>query len=213
MRSIMVLNPKGGSGKSTIATNLASYYASQGQQVVLVDLDPQGSAVDWLETRPVGRAPIKGIAGYGKSPAKPGRNMDVVVYDAPAAVHGKDLTALIRRAETFIVPVLASPIDMRAAGRFVVELRKNSRVINKQAKYCVVANRVREYTRIYGELEEFLKKLRVPVITHLRDSMNYVRAAERGLGIFELAPYATNLDREQWQPLLKWLNSKRSRGS
>ena len=82
---------------------------------------------------------------------------------------------------------------------------------NKQAKFAVVANRVREYTRIYGELEEFLKKLKVPVVTHLRDSMNYVRCAERGIGIHEMAPYATTVDREQWKPLLRVTTAARLR--
>jgi len=92
--------------------------------------------------------------------------------DAPAAVHGKDLTALMRKAETIIVPVLPSPIDMRAASDFITELKKNSRVANKQAKIALVANRTREVARIYGELEAFLKKQRIPVLTHLRDSQN-----------------------------------------
>ncbi|MEM7208750.1 MAG: AAA family ATPase [Pseudomonadota bacterium] len=210
MRTIMVLNPKGGSGKSTISTNLAAYYASQNANVVLADLDPQQSALAWLEARGAGRGLIKGIDASKSGAARPARNTDVVVMDAPAAVHGKDLTALVRRAETFIVPVLPSPIDMRAAANFVAELRKNAKVSKKQAKFAVVANRVREHTKIYGELEAFLKKLKVPVLTHLRDSMNYVRCAERGIGVHELAPYASAVDREQWKPIVTWIKSKRS---
>lgn len=210
MRQIMVLNAKGGSGKSTIATNLASYYATQGHDVLLADCDPQGSALAWLESRPVGRAPIRGVDASGKGARLP-RGADVAVLDAPAAVHGPELGNLMRRADTFIVPVLPSPIDMRAAVDFVGELRRNKRVAGKQAKFGVIANRTREYTNVYHELEHFLRQLRVPVLTHLRDNMNYIRAAERGLGIFELAPYATATDREQWKPVIRWLNSKRSR--
>ena len=210
MRTIMVINPKGGSGKSTISTNLAAYYASESANVVLADLDPQGSSLDWLEARPAGRPQIKGINASDKGAARPARNTDVVIFDAPAATHGKDLTALVRRAETFIVPVLPSPIDMRAAAAFIAEMRANSKVAKKQAKFAVVANRVREHTRIYGELEAFLKKQRVPVLTHLRDGMNYVRCAERGIGVHELAPYASAVDREQWKPIISWLKSKRS---
>ena len=146
----------------------------------------------------------------GDTAARPGRNTDVLILDAPAAVHGKDLRALVRRAETFIVPVLASPIDMRAAANFIAELRANAKIANKQAKLAIVANRTRTYTRIYSELEVFLKKLRVPVLTSLRDSMNYVRCAERGIGIHELPPYESNTDREQWIPIITWLRSKRS---
>jgi len=210
MRSIMVLNPKGGSGKSTLATNLASYYASEGMDVVLADLDHQGSSLAWLEARPAGRPPIRGIAAWRSGAARPARGTDVVIYDSPAAVHGKDLTALLRKAETFLIPVLPSPIDMRAAADFVAWLKHNSRVANKQIKVALVANKARQYTNIYHELEAFLKRQRVPVAATLRDSMNYVRSAERGIGIFEMAPYATAVDREQWKPLLSYLRSKRS---
>lgn len=210
MRHIMVLNAKGGSGKTTLATNLASCFAADGKEVVLADMDPQGSSMAWLQARSAGRPPIKGVAGY-KDTVRPGRNTDYVIVDAPAAVHGRDLANLLRRAETIVIPVLPSPIDMRAAAGFLEELKGSARVSSKQAKIALVANRVREYTNIWHELESFLDAFKgVPVLTHLRDSMNYIRAAERGLGIFEMAPHATQIDRDQWAPLLKWIKSKRS---
>lgn len=210
MRQIMVLNAKGGTGKSTIATNLASYYADRGHDVILADLDRQLSSLAWLEARPGGRPPIRGVDATEKGARLP-RNADIAILDAPAAAHGPDLGHLMRRADTFLVPVLASPIDMRAAAGFVAELRRNKRIAGRQAKFGVIANRAREYTNVYQELEEFLRKLRVPVLTSLRDNMNYIRAAERGLGIFEMAPYATAIDREQWKPIIRWINSKRSK--
>lgn len=210
MRQIMVLNAKGGSGKSTLATNLASYYATHGRDVILADLDPQLSSLAWLESRSTGRPPIRGVDASAKGARLP-RSADVAILDAPAAAHGAELGHLMRRADTFIVPVLPSPIDMRAATNFVAELRRNKRIAGKQARFGVVANRVRDYTRVASELEEFLRKLKVPVLTQLRDNMNYIRAAERGLGIFELAPYVSATDREQWQPIIRWLNSKRSK--
>lgn len=206
----MVLNSKGGSGKSTIATNLASYYAVQGYDVVLADLDAQRSSLAWLEARPAGRPPIRGMDASAKGARLP-RSADVAILDAPAAAHGAELGALMRRADTFIVPVLASPMDMRAAADFVAEMRRNKRIQSRQARYGVIANRAREYTNIFHELDDFLRQLRVPVLTQLRDNMNYIRAAERGLGIFEVAPYQTAIDREQWKPVVRWLNSKRSR--
>ncbi|MGI9302171.1 MAG: AAA family ATPase [Gammaproteobacteria bacterium] len=209
MRQIMVLNAKGGSGKTTLATNLASYYASKGKNVVLADFDQQGSSMAWLAARSAARPPIKGVAAH-KDSFRPSRNTDVVIMDAPAAVHGSALTNLVRRAETIIVPVLASPVDMRAATDFIGELRANRRISSKQAKIALVANRARFVTNIYWELEEFLDKQKAPFLTALRDSQNYIRAAERGLGVFEMAPYATDFDREQWEPVIKWLNSKRS---
>lgn len=206
----MVLNSKGGSGKSTIATNLASYYAVQGHDVVLADLDAQGSSLAWLEARPAGRPPIRGMDASAKGARLP-RSADIAILDAPAAAHGADLGSLMRRADTFIVPVLASPMDMRAAAGFVEEMRRNKRIQSRQARYGVIANRAREHTNIFHELDDFLRQLRVPVLTQLRDSMNYIRAAERGLGVFEVAPYQTAIDREQWKPVVRWLNSKRSR--
>ena len=209
MRYIMVLNAKGGSGKTTIATNLASYYAAAGKDVILADYDPQGSSLAWLKERPAGRPPIKGIAAW-KDAVRPARTTDVVIMDPPAAVHGRDLANLLRKAETILIPVLPSPIDMRAAADFVETIKGSARVANKQAKIALVANRVREFTNIYHELEGFLGHFKVPVLTHLRDNMNYIRAAERGLGVFELGPAATQVEREQWKPIISWLNSKRS---
>ncbi|MEJ2060900.1 MAG: AAA family ATPase [Gammaproteobacteria bacterium] len=209
MRHIMVLNAKGGSGKTTIATNLAAWFASMGQEVILADLDPQGSSLAWLAARSPARPRIRGVAA-SREGVRPGRNTDVVIYDAPAAVHGRDLGTLLRKVETVLIPVLPSPIDMRAASDFVAEVRKNSRVDRKEVKIALVANRVREFTNIYHELESFLKKMKIPVVTHLRDNMNYIRAAERGLGIHEFAPHATDIDRQQWEPLVKWVKSKRS---
>ena len=209
MRHVLVLNAKGGSGKTTIATNLASYLASQGKNVVLADYDPQGSSLAWLEARSAARPPIKGAAAF-REPARAGKNTDFVIIDSPAAIHGRDLSNMLRRAETILIPVLPSPIDMRAAAEFIDTIKNSPRVTKKQAKIALIANRVKEYTNIYGELEAFLKKRRIPVLTHLRESMNYVRAAKKGLGIHEMAPYLTRVDREQWEPLVRWVKSKRS---
>ena len=210
MRHIMVLNAKGGSGKTTIATNLASYYASMEKKVVLADYDPQGSSLSWLQARSAGRPPIEAIAAFEKNAARPKRNTDIVIMDAPAAVHGAELTKMVRKAETIIIPVLPSPIDMRAAAQFIKEISNSAPVAQKKAKLGLVANRSRDYTNVYWELDDFLARQRAPFLTMLRDSQNYVRAAERGIGIFEMGPAATAVDRGQWDPLLKWLKSKRS---
>lgn len=209
MRTIMLLNPKGGCGKSTLSTNLASYYATHGQYVTLADLDPQGSSLDWLQARSPDRPAIHGIAAW-KEPLRVPKQCDVVLLDAPAGTHGKALSALIRRTETLLVPVLPSPIDIRAAGHFIQELLASGRVQSDKTRIALVANRVREYTLIFHELEVFLKHLKVPFIASLRDTQNYIHAAARGLGIFELAPSLVQQDVEQWQPLLRWLRSKRS---
>ena len=210
MRSIMVLNSKGGSGKSTVATNLASYYATQGSKVILVDLDPQASSLDWLKARPSGRSSISGINGALGQYRVP-RNADYVIYDTPAAVHGAELSALLRRAQSIIIPVLPSPIDMRAATPFVQKVLDNNRIARKEARVALIANRCRENYNIYHQLDSYLRKVRkAPFISVLRETQNYVRAAERGLGVFELPPYAVRKDLDQWDPIIRWLKSKRS---
>lgn len=211
MRHIMVMNAKGGCGKSTLATNIASYFAAEeGQSVALADYDPQNSSLDWLERRPDNRPEIVAIEGYKDGLRKVPRSVDVVVIDAPARSHGSELTNLVKHAETIIVPVLPSTIDMQASDKFIEELKSVGKVERKQAKIAVVANRVREYTLIFEELDEFLSKQKVPYLAALREAQNYVRAYTRGLGIFELPEYLAWPDWEQWEPLTKWLRSVRS---
>lgn len=210
MRQIMVINAKGGSGKTTIATNLASYFATQNKNVTIIDYDSQGSSLAWLDARSPAKRPIQGIAGFKKNAERPKRNTDIVIMDAPAAVHGAELTKLVRKAKTILIPVLPSPIDMRAATSFIKELKSSAPVSQKKAKLALVANRSRDITNIFWELEEFLSTQKLPYLTMLRDSQNYVRAAERGLGIYEMGPAATAVDRDQWEPIIKWVKSKRS---
>lgn len=209
MRSIMLLNAKGGCGKSTLATNLASYFVTEGQNVTLVDFDPQQSSLEWLAARSPDRPEIIGVDGTTET-VRPHKNCDVVIYDVPAVTHGKELANYVRRVETLIMPVLPSPMDIRAASHFVKELRELSKVERNEVKIALVANRVRENTVVYHKLSVFLKSLKIPFIATLRDTQNYIRAADRGLGIFELAPSAVQTDLEQWKPILKWINSKRS---
>lgn len=210
MRHIMVLNAKGGCGKSTLATNIASYFATEGAAVALADYDPQRSSLDWLERRPEDRAPIAAVAGFEDGLRKAPRNADVLVIDAPARSHGAELTDLVKHAETIVVPVLPSTIDMQATTSFLEELKNQTKIAKKQAKVAVVANRVRENTLIYDDLDEYLTKVRVPYIAALREAQNYVRAYTRGLGIFELPEYLAWPDWEEWEPLTAWLRTKRS---
>ena len=231
MRKIMLLNAKGGCGKSTLATNLASYYASRGKSVVIADFDRQGSSMEWLEARPQDRPPIRGIAAW-REPLRVPRSTDYVIMDVPAGAHGSDLTALVRRAQTVIIPVLPSPTDIRAAAHFIHEALLVGKIVRDETRLAVVANRVRENnsiqntmesvlnrmsisystlnTQIYHNLERFLSRLRIPFIATLRESQNYLVADARGLGIFDLNRSQVTRDTEQWEPLLKWLESKRS---
>ncbi len=210
MRHIMVLNAKGGCGKSTLATNIASYFATEGYAVALADYDPQRSGLDWIERRPDNRAEIIGLEGYKEGLKRAPRSADFVIIDAPARSHGAELASLVKHAETIVVPVLPSTIDMQAASKFINELKSVGKIERKQAKIAVVANRVREYTLIFEELDDYLTSAKVPYIAALREAQNYVRAYTRGLGIFELPEYLAWPDLEQWEPLTKWLRSVRS---
>ncbi len=210
MRHIMVMNAKGGCGKSTLATNIAACFADEGYAVALADYDPQRSSLDWLERRPADRPEIAGVEGYQDGLKRAPRTVDFVIIDAPARSHGKELNDLVKHAETIVVPVLPSTIDMQASDRFIKELKAVGKVERKDAKIGVVANRVREYTLIFEELDEYLTTAKVPYIASLREAQNYVRAYTRGLGIHELPEYLAWPDWEQWDPLVKWLKSVRS---
>ncbi len=210
MRSILIANAKGGCGKSTLATNLAAYYASEGFETALADYDPQRSALAWLEQRPEEYGPIAGVDGFDSGLRAVPRSTEYLIIDAPARSYGKELTELVKRAETIIVPVLPSPIDIKAAETFVDELLATAKVADKKAKLALVANRIRENTLIYDELDTYLSKVKAPYVARLREAQNYIRAYQRGLGVHELPPYLAWPDWEQWDPLLEWLDSRRS---
>ncbi len=206
----MVLNSKGGCGKSTLATNLAVWFAREGKAVCIADYDPQRTSLDWLAQRPADLPAIGGVAAFDEGVRGVPRSTEVLVIDAPARVHGAELNELVRRADTILVPVLPSSIDMRACSHFMTDLLEIGKVSRKQARLAIVANRVREQTLIYEELDLYLTQLKVPYLGSLREAQNYVRAYARGMGIHELPEYLAWPDWKQWQPITEWLESKRS---
>jgi len=215
MRSILVLNTKGGTGKTTLATNVAVYYANRGHKTALIDFDRQRSSLDWLDLRPEDRAPIHGVEGTNAGARVP-RGTEYAIMDSPAAVRGKALENLLAKAQTVLVPVVPSMIDMNAAEHFIDELLEAGRVLKNRVRVATIANRVRERSPGTEDLEQYLGGLklpggrRMPFAAMLRNSQNYVHAAERGLGIFEIAPSRAERDLEMWKQLTRWLNSKRS---
>lgn len=210
MRHVMVLNAKGGCGKSTLATNIAVFFAREGQQVCIADYDPQASSLDWLAQRPADLPAIAGVRAFEDGVRNVSRSTEILVIDAPARVHGTELNELVRRAETIVVPVLPSSIDMKASQHFMTELLEIGKVSRRQARLALVANRVREHTLIYEELDQYLSKLKVPYLGCLREAQNYVRAYARGMGVLELPEYLASPDWKQWEPIGEWLSSKRS---
>ncbi len=211
MRTIMLMNSKGGCGKTTLATNIAAWFADEEDKVALVDFDPQGSALDWLVARQdyTGISSIVGINAVEDGVRVP-KGTEYLIMDVPAGIHGKEIDVILQRVQTLVIPVMPSPIDIRACSRFIHELLVSRQVSRHRTRIAVVANRVKENTIIYQQLEKFLNSLGIPFLSSLRESQNYIRSAERGLGIFEMAPSSVYQDLVQWDPILEWLGSKES---
>ena len=216
LQKIVVLNPKGGSGKSTIATNLAAWYAWKGRRVALMDHDPQGSSMRWLKLRPAELPPIHGIAAYEKKlgitrsfalRTPPGTEQ--LVVDTPAAVTALQLPEMTQDAHAIVVPVMPSEIDIHAASRCIADLLLAGRVHRSERRLLIVANRARRYTKAYASLMRFLESLRIPVAAVLRDSQAYVRSAECGMGLHEMKGALLQEDLDSWRPLTEWLEQRR----
>ena len=210
MRTILVANAKGGCGKTTIATTLASHYANEGEDVVLADFVPRRGIMDWPAIREPGGPAITGLPAVEEGLRHLPRSADVLIIDAPARLHGAELSEYLRRAETVLVPVMASPVDMNAAKRFLDELHGAAPVAHHQTRVGLVGNRLLEHTRSAQALEDWLGHRRESVVGRLRETQNYIRAAGAGLGIFELPAYLAWQDWAQWEPIVTWLQSKRS---
>ncbi len=201
-RSILVVNSKGGCGKSTLSSNLASYYAREGARTAIFDYDRQMSCMRWLDRRPQGVPQIKGVTGWEYHPIAA---LDWIVMDPPAQIQRRDLIRLVTRADAIVIPVLPSPIDIAAAADFIRDLLVYAKVRTTGKPVAVVANRVRTNTVIFERLKKFLTTLNIPFVASIRDTQNYIHASANGLGIFELKPSVVSRDLEQWQPLLQWL--------
>ena len=215
MQRIIVLNPKGGSGKTTLATNLAASFAAAGRLPALMDLDPQGSSARWLKKRPGNYAPIHGIAGFERSAAvtrswqlRVPAECDQLIVDTPAALDAQSLPEITRGADAILVPVMPSDIDIHAAARCIADLLLVAKIRRSDDRIGIIANRVRSNTLISQALMRFLKSLDIPLITTLRDTQNYVRSAESGTGIHEMPRWQVRQDIEHWVPLMEWLEKK-----
>lgn len=215
LRKIVVLNPKGGCGKSTLATNLAGYLASNGNSVAIMDFDPQGSSMRWLKHRPGNSAPIHGISAFNvRSSATRSWQLRVppsiryLVIDSPASVPPENLAELTSGAHAILIPVLPSDIDVHAASLLMKDLLLIAKVSRRMGRIGVVANRVRENTVAYRKLMRFLDSLSISVVGVLKDSQNYVHSAERGLSIHEMHTSRMRVDAERWEPIIKWLEEK-----
>ncbi len=214
LNKIVILNPKGGCGKSTIATNLAACYAHRGATPAVMDYDPQGSSMGWLERRPAERPTIHGIAAYKKTmqatrswQLRVPNDTDTLLIDSPASIDHDDLRELTRDSTSIVVPVLPSPMDIHAASRCIADLLLVAKVDRRDRKLAVVANRTRKNTKSLATLMRFLDSLGIPIIAVLRDTQNFVRSSEQGIGVCEMPPSRVKPDVEQVQKIADWLDA------
>jgi chromosome partitioning protein len=202
MRTVLIANPKGGSGKTTLATNLAGYFATRGRRVALRDLDRQQSALAWLKRRPY-KLPL--ISPQENDRDKSGREAEWTIVDSPAGLRGDKLTDAIKGADWIIVPVQPSAFDIGATSEFLDVLREE-KAIRKQRTFVALAGvRVDARTRSAATLQAFMESSGFPVLTYLRDAQVYRLAAEQGASLFDIRPSQVGRDLQQWAPLLHWL--------
>lgn len=213
LQKIVILNPKGGSGKTTIATNLAAHFAQRKMKTAILDYDSQRSSTRWVEKRQAKLESIEIIKGYQHSGVvtkswllrgTPGTQR--LIVDTSAAIDRSVLCDLTRDAASIIVPVLPSEIDIHAASRCIGDLLLTAKIRLEENRIGVVANRVRKNTKVYQALMRFLLSLGIPFLATFRDAQNYVYAAGAGVGISEMPAHKVRIDVESWKPLLEWLD-------
>ena len=205
MRAILIANPKGGSGKTTLATNLAGYLAKQGQSVVMLDLDQQKSSLDWLSLRAHELPTISGIGSEQEISKGDMEKIDWLVLDSPAGIEGKSLARALKLANKVIVPVQPSVFDMVATRDFINRLVEEKTIQKKKSFIGIVGMRVDPRTRAASTLEQFLLQYDLPIITYLRDTKVYVNAAFNGKSIFDLPFHQAEQELTQWETLTQWV--------
>lgn len=206
--TILVANPKGGSGKTTLSTNLAGYFAVRGERVALGDMDRQQSSLTWLTMRPAELPAIVGWDARDEEDPKLPHKTSWAVVDSPAGMHGKRLAQAVKLADKIVVPVQPSVFDMWATEDFIKTVLEEKAIRKHRTFLAIVGMRVDPRTRAAAMLEEFLSKFDLPVLTYLRDTQNYMNAAAEGECLFDQhRNQRTERDFEQWQPLLEWVTS------
>jgi chromosome partitioning protein len=204
MPVIVVANPKGGVGKSTLSTNIAGYFAAQGHKVMLGDVDRQQSSRTWLALRPAGAPPIAAWEVAHDDVVRPPKGTTHVVLDTPASLHGKRFDEVMKIADKVLIPLQPSIFDIHATHAFIQQLKAHKRAAKIDAR--VLGMRMKDHTISADQLRHFVATLDVPVLGYLRDTQNYVHLAAHGLTLWDAAPSRVARDIEQWQPIIEWLN-------
>ena len=206
MPVIVVANPKGGVGKSTLSSNIAGYFARQGHAAMLGDVDRQQSSRLWLKLRPANLPHVQTWDISEDHIARPPKGVTHIVLDTPAGMHGAGLEAVMKLADKVLVPLQASVFDIYATQDFLTEMAHRRRS-DKKAQLAVVGNRIKDHTKATEHLKEFLQTLDIPLLTLLRDTQNYTHLAAHGASLWDVPATKVEKDLAQWAPILKWLGS------
>jgi chromosome partitioning protein len=205
MPVIVVANPKGGVGKTTLSTNVAGYFAARGHAVMLGDVDRQHSARTWLGLRPAGLPRITSWEATHDDIVRPPKGTTHVVLDTPAGLHGKRLDEVMKLADKVLIPLQPSIFDIHATHEFVRQLLAHKR--SAKVTMAIIGMRTREGTIATDQLRSFLDGVSVPLLGFLRDTQNYVHLAAHGLTLWDVASNRFERDVEQWQPIVRWLDA------
>ncbi len=201
MSLIVIANPKGGVGKSTIATNLAGYFASTRQGVLLGDLDEQQSSLNWLKLRPAQFPNITACHDALEKLAKPARKGTHLIVDTPAGFKGEALQQVLKHADKVLVPLQASMFDILATENFLRELDS----YRHRCEIGIVGMRINARTKAAEQLQHYVEQLNLPVLAYLRETQNYIQLAAHGASLWDVSPSRVDKDLPQWQDLLNWL--------
>lgn len=205
MPVVVVANPKGGVGKSTLSTHVAGYFASQGHDVMLGDADRQQSSRLWLKLRPPEARPISTWEVSADLLVRPPRNATHVVLDTPAGLHGWRFKDVLKMADKVLIPLQPSIFDIYATRDFLNQLAEQRHA--DALSVGLVGMRVDERTIAAEKLHEFVSTLGLPVVGFLRDTQNYIHLAARGLTVFDVGSSRLQKDLAQWKPICRWLDS------
>jgi chromosome partitioning protein len=212
-KKLLVANAKGGSGKTTIATNVAAYFAQTSNHVAIIDYDPQGSSSQWVKERTSNLPFIYAVDVCAKGGVASTRSFQLkvpsvtthIIMDTPAGLAGVNLSEAIRQCDAILIPIVPSAIDIRAATSFIKDVLLSPGFRRQPKPIAVIANRVKRNTLGYNKLEIFLNSLNIPFIATIRDTQHYVRGSELGMGVYDFSS-PNEKDEADWQPLLAWLN-------
>jgi len=216
MFTIVVINSKGGAGKTTLVSNLASYYAKLGFKTAIKDYDSQGSSTYWLKNRPADLAEIQSIPMFelvfkatSSFAQQPKRGTEMLFIDTPSGIDTVSFKKVLESADAILIPVLPSGIDIHAVSRFIANLLLRVKLDRAKGNIAVIANRARKNTLVYRKLEKFLESLGIPFIATIRDTQNYIKASEEGVGVMDMQGEQLFKDHKSIKTIAAWLDAKK----